>query len=171
MLGWLNVSLKSTYGNKGRAFNYQQSESYVKMPISAWCYIPTSLPQEQAAKTDMSSTKLEKPGKALQLQQCCIKRSNKSPLDEPLSVQIVKYWWWFWRQWCRDVASDTDRHLDITFGLQVVERSSLVSVLVREAFNHPYISFFHLLVNGFSVIRECCSTLYICRVGMHCSTH
>ena len=29
-------------------------------------------------------------------------------------------------------------HLDITFGLQVVESSSLVS---REAFNHPYISF------------------------------
>ena len=42
-------------------------------------------------------------------------------------------------------------HLDITFGLQLVESSSLVSVLFREAFNHPYISFFHLLVNGFSV--------------------
>ena len=36
--------------------------------------------------------------------------------------------------------------------MQVVERSSLVSVLFREAFSHPYISFFHLLVNGFSVI-------------------
>ena len=82
------------YGNKGRAFYYQQSESYVKIPVSAWCYIPTSLPQEQAAKTNMASmvkiqvfriihswgwygyywyiteyppTKLEKPGKALQL--------------------------------------------------------------------------------------------------------
>ena len=43
-----------------------------------------------------------------------------------------------------------DRHLDITFGLQVVD--SLVSVVFREALNHPYISFFHLLVNGFSVI-------------------
>ena len=32
----------------------------------------------------------------------------------------------------------------------VVESSSLVSVLFREALNHPYI-FFHLLVNGFSV--------------------
>ena len=42
-------------------------------------------------------------------------------------------------------------HLDITFGLQVVESSSFVSVLFREAFSHPYI-FFHLLVNGFSVI-------------------
>ena len=42
-----------------------------------------------------------------------------------------------------------DRHLDITFGLQVVD--SLVSVAFREALNHPYISFFHLLVNCFSV--------------------
>ena len=50
----------------------------------------------------------------------------------------------------RDVASGADRHLDITFGLQEVESSSLVSVLLREAFNHPYISFFHLLVNSFS---------------------
>ena len=45
-----------------------------------------------------------------------------------------------------DVASGADRHLDITFGLQVVESSSLVSVLFREVFNHHYISFFHLLV-------------------------
>ena len=36
--------------------------------------------------------------------------------------------------------------------MQVVERSSLVSVLFREAFSHPYISLFHLLVNKFSVI-------------------
>ena len=49
------------------------------------------------------------------------------------------------------MASGTDRHLDITFGLQVVESSSLVSILFREAFRHPYFSFFHLLVNGFSV--------------------
>ena len=45
------------YGNEGRAFNYLQSESYVKMPVSAWCYIPISLPQEQAAKTNMASMK------------------------------------------------------------------------------------------------------------------
>ena len=64
------------------------------------------------------------------------------------------------------VASGVDRHLDITFGLQVVESSSLVSVLFREAFNHPYISFFHLLVNGVFVIRECGSTLY---VGLACT--
>ena len=43
--------------------------------------------------------------------------------------------------------------LDITFGLHVVDSSSLVSVLFREAFSHPYISFFHLLVNCFSVIK------------------
>ena len=42
-------------------------------------------------------------------------------------------------------------HLDITFELQIVVSSSLVSVLFREMFNHPYISFFHLLVNSFSV--------------------
>ena len=62
---------------------------------------------------------------------------------------------------CRDVASGADRHLDVTFGLQVVESSSLVSILFREAFSHPYTSFFHLLVNGFSVIREYGSTLYV----------
>ena len=41
------------YGNKGWAFNYLRSESFVKMPVSAWCYIHTALPQEQAAKTNM----------------------------------------------------------------------------------------------------------------------
>ena len=43
----------SKYGNKWWAFNYLQSKSYVKMPVSTWCYIPTSLPQEQAAKSNM----------------------------------------------------------------------------------------------------------------------
>ena len=41
--------------------------------------------------------------------------------------------------------------LTITFGLHVFDSSSLVSVLFKEAFSHPYISLFHLLVNGFSV--------------------
>ena len=41
------------YGNKGWAFIYLQS--YVKIPVSAWCYITISLPQEQAAKTNMVS--------------------------------------------------------------------------------------------------------------------
>ena len=53
------------------------------------------------------------------------------------------------------VVSRADRHLDITFGLQLVESSSLVSVIFREAFNHPYISFFYLLVNGLSVTCFC----------------
>ena len=35
---------------------------------------------------------------------------------------------------------------------RVIESSFLVPVLFREVFSHPYISFFHLLVNGFSVI-------------------
>ena len=47
------------------------------------------------------------------------------------------------------------------FYSQIVESSSLVSVLFQEAISHPYISFFHLLVNSFSVIREYGSTLYV----------
>ena len=53
-VGMVKCFLKK-YGNKGRAFNWLQSKSYVKMPVSAWCYIPTSLPQEQAPKTNMAS--------------------------------------------------------------------------------------------------------------------
>ena len=51
----------------------------------------------------------------------------------------------------------------LLFRLQVVESSSLlVSVLFREALSHPYISFFHLLVYVFSVIREYSSySLYV----------
>ena len=42
---------------RGRAFNYLQSESYVKMPVRPDAtYIPTSLSQEQAAKTNMASS-------------------------------------------------------------------------------------------------------------------
>ena len=33
----------------------------------------------------------------------------------------------------------------------VIESSSIVPVIFREVFGHPYISFFHLLVNVFSV--------------------
>ena len=47
---------------------------------------------------------------------------------DPLHRQLL------WRQCCMDVASD--RHLDITFGLQVFESSSLVSLLFREVFRH-----------------------------------
>ena len=43
------------YGNKGWAFDYPTSVSEinfcsVRMPVNAWCYIPTSLPQKQVAK-------------------------------------------------------------------------------------------------------------------------
>ena len=51
MLKWLSASLKTTETRESTTCN----ENYVKMPVSAWCYIPTSLPQEQAAKTDMLS--------------------------------------------------------------------------------------------------------------------
>ena len=36
-----------------------------------------------------------------------------------------------------DVASGADRHLDITFGLQEVESSSLVSVLLEKRLAIP----------------------------------
>ena len=82
---------------------------------------------------------------------CCIERRwhipNKSPFtrlatvllesNARIQLKIVKYWWWFWMQLCRDVASGVDRHLDIIFRLQVVEISSLVFVIFR-AFNHPF---------------------------------
>ena len=43
------------YGNKGWAFEYPYLQSEinfcsVRMPVNAWCYIPTSLPQKQVAK-------------------------------------------------------------------------------------------------------------------------
>ena len=57
----------------------------------------------------------------------------------------------------------------MTFGLQVVESSSLVSVLFREAFNHPYISFIHLLVNGFSVIIIIIIIIFFIRVFSECT--
>ena len=40
-------------------------------------------------------------------------------------------------------------------GFPYIESSSLVPVLFREVFSHPFISFFHLLVNGFSVTCFC----------------
>ena len=57
-----------------------------------------------------------------------------------------------------DVSSGIDRHPDrteIDCRYRVIESSSLVPVLFGEVFSHPYISFFHLLVNGFSVIHLC----------------
>ena len=82
---------------------------------------------------------------------------NTKYLD-PYHSNHISFSWLFLRQWCRDVASGADRHLDITFRLQVVESSSLVSVLFIEAFSHPYISIFHLLVNSYSVTS--CRTFF-----------
>ena len=41
-----------------------------------------------------------------------------------------------------NVASGADRHLDITFGVQVVESSDLVAILFREVLAIPTSSFF-----------------------------
>ena len=68
-----------------------------------------------------------------------------------LPLKPYSFWCLFLRQLYRDLASGTERYLDVTFGMQVVESFSLVSVLFREAFSHPYIPYFDLLVNGFSV--------------------
>ena len=43
---------------------------------------------------------------------------------------------------------------------RVIESSSPVSVLFREVFSHPYISFFHLLVNVF-----CVTSIKMSKVG------
>ena len=53
-VGWLNTSLKSTGTRDELSITlYLQSEinfCSVRMPVNAWCYIPTSLPQKQVAK-------------------------------------------------------------------------------------------------------------------------
>ena len=58
-------------------------------------------------------------------------------------------------------------HFDITFGSQVVESSSLVSVLFREALNHPYISLFHILARlvFLSLLYLFSGTPYLLRIS------
>ena len=53
-----------------------------------------------------------------------------------------------------DVASGilTEQKFISDCRYRVIESSSLVPVLFRDVFSHPYIPLFHLLVNGFSVI-------------------
>ena len=51
----------------------------------------------------------------------------------------------------------TEQKFISDYRYRVIESSTLVPVLFR-VFSHPYISFFHLLVNSFSVIREYGST-------------
>ena len=61
---------------------------------------------------------------------------------------------------------------EIYFRLQIQgnRKSSLVPVLFREVFRHPYISFFHLLVNGFSVIIIIINiTIFFMRVFSECT--
>ena len=75
-------------------------------------------------------------------------------LNALIQLKIMQYWWWFWRQWCRDILTGilTEHKLISDCRYRVIESSSLVPVLFREVFSHPYISLFHLLVNVFSVI-------------------
>ena len=61
---------------------------------------------------------------------------NTKYLD-PYHWSHINYICLFWRPWCRDVASGSDRHLAISFGLQLVESSSLVSVIFRENLTIP----------------------------------
>ena len=51
-------------------------------------------------------------------------------------------------------------------GLQVVEGQPLIPYFLEKCLAIPKSPFFHLLVNGFSVIREYVSTLY---VGFACA--
>ena len=149
------------YRNMGWVFNYLQSESYAKMP---WCYIPTSLPPEPSSilswiqaldtKRPIASPSPFYPASVVLFQLHGGMVSHMQVLPTPSStVHNTKYldpYHWkhisfrclLLRQWCRDVASSTDRYLDITFRLQVVESLSLVPILFRKAFSHPYISFF-----------------------------
>ena len=75
----------------------------------------------------------------------------------PLQLKEFNFSYLFLRQWCRDVQHQaltgilTEQKLISDCRYRVIESSSLVPVLFREEFSHPYISFFHLLVNVFSV--------------------
>ena len=73
-----------------------------------------------------------------------------------IQLKIIQYWWWFCRQWCRDIVSTIDRHPDkqkfiSVCRYRVIESSPLVPVLFREVFTIPTSPFFHLL-NVFSLI-------------------
>ena len=78
-------------------------------------------------------------------------------LNTLIQLKIMQYWWWFWRG--SDVGMEhqaltgilTEQKLIADCRYRVIKSSSLVPVLFREVFSHPYISLFHLLVNGFSV--------------------
>ena len=74
----------------------------------------------------------------------------------PLQLKEFNFSYLFLRQLCRDVHQALtgilmEQKLISDCRCRVIESSSLVPVLFREVISHPYISFFHLLVNGFSV--------------------
>ena len=54
-VGMANASLKSTETRDDLSTTCNLNKCYVKIPVSAWCYIPRSLPQQQAAKANMVS--------------------------------------------------------------------------------------------------------------------
>ena len=115
------------YGNKGRAFNYLQSESYGKIPDATFLHhclqnhrqYFTILSWIQALDTRRPKVLFQ----AFQLHGGII--SHMLVLAKPSStVHKIKYldtYHWshisfsclFLRQWYRDVASGTDKHLDI----------------------------------------------------------
>ena len=71
-----------------------------------------------------------------------------------IQLKIVKYWRWFWRQWCSSRHWQASWHNfyleEIYFGLQVQGSWKLIPCY-REVFSHPTSPFSSLLVNGFCV--------------------
>ena len=159
-VGMVNCFSKK-YGNKGLAFNYLQSYSYAKMPFSAWCYIPTSLPPEPSII--FLNSGIEHSEACIQPWERVFLRYMTSPFyptsvvfssftggmvshkPHPPQLWIILNMWIIttetilvlvacsWGKWCMDVAPGADRHLDITFGLQVAESSSLYFLEKRVA--------------------------------------
>ena len=148
-VGMANTSLKSTGTRYELSITlYLQSEinfCSVRMLVNAWCYIPTSLPQKQVAKIkwlilayDWPHT--HAPWKVLHLlyrkeitytlqSRFCKLTTGLLMLNVLIQIKIIQYWWWFWRQWCRDVASGIDKHPDRTeiyFRLQIQGNRKLI---------------------------------------------
>ena len=151
------------------SFNYLQS--YVKMPVSAWCYIHTSLPQEPSSilyylmlnsgigHLEASSQPCEKgfvrympspfyPSSVVLFQLHGGMVSHMQVLATQYNTIFLDSYLWnhtsfsclFLRQWCRDVASGADRHLDI--GLQVVEAHPLCPYFLEKRLAIPTSPFF-----------------------------
>ena len=67
----------------------------------------------------------------------------------PLQLKEFSFSYLFLRQALTGILTEQKFISDCRY--RVIENSSLVPVLFREVFSHPYISLFHLLVNGLSV--------------------